>query len=82
MHPVSYCERILRGTITFWLIFIGILIIAGITMPRHRGLPHRPVDQLTNWGQGRTPPDNVCPPGTVRFEIDDIFLECFRTSQP
>lgn len=43
------------------------------------GLPHRPVDQLTNWGQGRTPQANVCPPGTFRFETDDgLFLECFR----
>lgn len=44
-----------------------------------RGLPHRPVDQLTNWGQGRQAPTNDCPPGTVRYETDTgFFLECYR----
>jgi hypothetical protein len=80
MHPVTYCERILRGLAWFWVAVLAIICAAAL--PYHRGLPHRPVDSLTNWGQGRTPSDNVCPPDTVRFEVDDIFLECFRTSQP
>jgi hypothetical protein len=42
-------------------------------------LPHRPVDALTNWGQGHAPIANQCPPGTIRFETDDnLFLECMR----
>lgn len=44
-----------------------------------RGLPHRPINELTNWGQGRNPGANDCPPGTVRYELDDgLFLECMR----
>lgn len=40
---------------------------------------HRPVDSLTNWGQGKAPAANVCPPGTLRFDTDDgLFLECMR----
>lgn len=43
------------------------------------GLPHRPINELTNWGQGRNPGANDCPPGTVRYELDDgLFLECMR----
>lgn len=43
------------------------------------GLPHRPINELTNWGQGRNPGPNDCPPGTVRYELDDgLFLECMR----
>lgn len=42
-------------------------------------LPHRPINELTNWGQGRNPGSNDCPPGTVRYELDDgLFLECMR----
>lgn len=42
-------------------------------------LPHRPLNELTNWGQGRNPGSNDCPPGTVRYELDDgLFLECMR----
>ena len=41
-------------------------------------LPHRAPDELTNWGQGRQPPTNDCPPGTVRMEAGGVFLECFR----
>jgi hypothetical protein len=51
-----------------------------IASQRAHTLPHRPVTELTNWGQGHAPPDNHCPPGTVRIELDDIpvFLECYR----
>lgn len=42
-------------------------------------LAHRPINELTNWGQGRAPSIDRCPPGTIRFETDDgLFLECFR----
>lgn len=52
-------------------------------LPPERGLPHRPLNELTNWGQGRAPESNRCPPGTIRFDTDDgLFLECYRTSQP
>lgn len=45
----------------------------------HKGLPHRPVDVLTNWGQGQAPESNWCPSGTIRVETDErLFLECFR----
>lgn len=56
--------------------FAGALIIA-VLQPPH--LPHRPVDELTNWGQGHAPELNRCPPGTIRFTTDDgLFLECYR----
>lgn len=42
-------------------------------------LPSRPVDELTNWGQGHAPDPNNCPPSTIRFDTDDgLFLECYR----
>lgn len=41
-------------------------------------LPHRAVTELTNWGQGRAPEANHCPPGTVQFEVENLFLECLR----
>ena len=42
-------------------------------------LPHRAITELTNWGQGRAPDPNHCPPGTVRMITDDdLFLECLR----
>lgn len=45
------------------------------------GLPHRPVTELTNWGQGHAPESNRCPRGTIRFETDDgLFLECYRST--
>lgn len=48
----------------------------------HQPLPHRPVDQLTNWGQGRAPEGNVCPPGTIRMTepTTGLFIECFRAN--
>ena len=49
--------------------------------PEHKALPSRPVDELTNWGQGHAPAANVCPPGTFRFETDEgLFLECYRAN--
>lgn len=39
-------------------------------------LPHRPLNELTNWGQGRAPTPHKCPRGTIEFEIDGLFLEC------
>lgn len=42
-------------------------------------LPRRTEDAYTNWGQGRAPESNHCPPGTIRFETDEgLFLECLR----
>lgn len=41
-------------------------------------LPHRAITELTNWGQGRAPGVGACPPGTVEFDIDGLFLECFN----
>lgn len=67
----------IAACIFFWLI-AAICFCWSMRVPAP--LPHRPVDAYTSWGQGRTPADNVCPPGTIRFELDDgIFLECFRT---
>lgn len=55
----------------------GLIIYAHV---RQQPLPHRQINELTNWGQGRAPECNVCPPGTIRFETDEgLFLECFRT---
>lgn len=45
---------------------------------QHCALPHRPINELTNWGQGRNPGPNECPPGTVAFYVEDLFLECYR----
>jgi hypothetical protein len=54
---------------------ILIVMLAGC----QRGLPHRTVDELTNWGQGHAPAQNHCPPGTLRVDTDEgLFLECFR----
>lgn len=62
-----------------WIMLSNALILFAMHQNHHEGLPHRPVDSLTNWGQGRAPAQNVCPPGTFRFETDDgLFLECFR----
>jgi hypothetical protein len=56
------------------LFLVGILMF-GCT----RALPHRAVNELTNWGQGRVPADGHCPPGTVPYYLDDdTFLECMR----
>lgn len=45
-----------------------------------QGLPHRPIDSLTNWGQGRAPAIHDCPPGTMEFDTEEgLFLECFST---
>lgn len=46
--------------------------------PVIHGLPHRPINELTNWGQGRAPEPDHCPSGTVRLDIDGLFLECMR----
>jgi hypothetical protein len=43
----------------------------------YQPLPHRAINELTNWGQGRTSATNHCPPNTIRFETDEgLFLEC------
>lgn len=48
-------------------------------LPEFHGLPHRPLNELTNWGQGRAPEPSHCPPGTIRLDTDDgLFLECLR----
>lgn len=55
------------------------LAVAMAAFDRPRALPHRPITELTNWGQGRAPEANHCPPGTLRFESEDgLFIECFR----
>lgn len=62
-------------------VFVSYLAVAiyGTYRLRDHGLPHRQINELTNWGQGRAPESNHCPPGTFRFETDDgLFLECFR----
>lgn len=60
---------------------VGLAIeLAAHAPDEYKVLPHRPVDELTNWGQGRAPAGNLCPPGTIRFETDEgLFLECYRT---
>jgi hypothetical protein len=50
-------------------------------------LPHRPVTELTDFGQGRNPGRGQCHEGQIPFflEMDDnslMFIECMRTSQP
>ena len=61
-----------------WLAWFGVMLY----WSAHRGLPHRPVDAYTNWGQGRVPDLHrhmpACPPGTTRVDVDDLFLECLR----
>lgn len=65
--------------ILFWVTGLA-LLYHSTHMPKT--LPHRAVNSLTNWGQGRQGSTNACPPGTVRFETDDgLFLECFRATQ-
>jgi hypothetical protein len=67
------------GVILFWSL-VGLLIYCSVNNITH-GLPHRPVDTFTNWGQGRAPESNECGPGQVRYEIEPgFFLECFRGS--
>lgn len=71
----------MRTAFTTCLLFwaIGLTLIYRATHMPKAPLPHRAVDSLTNWGQGRQGSTNACPPGTVRFETDDgLFLECFR----
>jgi hypothetical protein len=69
------------GFVTAFCLLTG-LLMAGAARYMGQHLPHRPVDTLTNWGQGRAPESNRCPPGTIRFETDDgFFLECFRANQ-
>jgi hypothetical protein len=68
------------GSLLFWALIVWLVYCADYNI-RGRGLPHRPVDTLTNWGQGRAPESNECGPGQVRFEIEPgFFLECFRGS--
>lgn len=63
------------------ILYLGIAAY-GAYRSEHR-LPHRAVNELTNWGQGRAPAQNHCPPGTIRFEMDDgLFLECYRGTTP
>lgn len=72
---------ITRDDRLMWALVSAVLLLGGYAQYRkdRPGLPHRPVDSLTNWAQGRVPSDNVCPPGTFRFETDDgLFLECFN----
>lgn len=57
---------------------IGLILILLNACNGPRSLPHRPVNALTNWGQGRAPTPGQCPPGTVEIEIDGLFLECLR----
>lgn len=53
-----------------------VILLAGCTAKQ---LPHREVNELTNWGQGHAPEANHCPPGTIRMETDGgFFVECFR----
>lgn len=57
--------------------FVGTVLVGVFHAP---SLPHRPVDSLTNWGQGHSPL-NGCPSGTLRVETDEgFFLECFSLS--
>lgn len=50
---------------------------------RSMRLPHRPVDALTNWGQGHAPTPGKCPRGTLEFDTEEgLFLECYRGTTP
>jgi hypothetical protein len=63
------------------ILFWGIIGLCFYT--RHESphsLPSRPIDQLTNWGQGQAPESNQCPIGTIRIESEGLFLECLRGS--
>ena len=72
----------MKLVVIFMAALLGMTLIDVITahVIAHRGLPHRPVDELTNWGQGRAPVRVLghCPPGTTQFDVDGIFLECYR----
>ena len=62
----------------FAILAVGVFCSAAlwfITEPQT--LPHRPVDELTNWGQGRAPGSD-CEAGTTRIEVDGLFIECLR----
>lgn len=60
----------------FGLLFF-LCVLASRQAPH--ALPSRPIDQLTNWGQGRAPDTCHCPPGTIRIDTEDgLFLECLR----
>lgn len=56
----------------------ALIAILCILASQHQTLPHRPVDPLTNWGQGSNPGKDACPPGTIRIYSQDFFLECYR----
>jgi hypothetical protein len=50
-------------------------------------LPHRPLTELSSFGQGHNPGRDQCVTGQVSIylELDDgqlIFLECYRGTTP
>lgn len=59
------------------MIFLGLILIV-LNSCSTQPLPHRALSELSNWGQGHSPGADHCPPGTIQFDIEDLFLECFR----
>ena len=88
-HAYTHVMRIFETLIAVCVVLFGAVAGFGLAMSlihandSPRALPHRPVTELTNWGQGHVPESNHCPPGTIRFETDDgLFLECMRGTTP
>lgn len=58
----------------------GFLVLAvlcfGSSQCAPKTLPHRPVDSLTNWGQGQNPSKDNCPDGRIALYVENLFLEC------
>lgn len=69
-------------------LLLGIVVVAGMVLAleilwtTETVRAHQQVNEMTNWGQGRAPPTDWCPSGTIRFETDEhLFLECYRGSE-
>lgn len=68
--------------IPFALIVIGaaLMLLNGCAVTvTATGLPHRPVNSYTSWGQGHNPGRGGCPAETIPLYLDDdVFLLCLR----
>lgn len=58
--------------------FVAAAILVTCNGCTPKSLPHRQLGELSAWGQGHNPGRDNCPPGTVAFYVEDLFLECYR----
>jgi hypothetical protein len=73
-------RSVLTGVIAAYVVWMAI-ILTSIAVRTDR-LPHRPVDQLTNWGQGRNPDRYSCRNGVPFFDAETgLFVECMEGTQ-